>query len=414
MPIKPIQLTRPTLLAAVAVVATHVRPALAQTDDAAPFYVGGSAGVSHVSNIYRQADSNNSDTVVSLGVLGGLDERLGRQHLKLDGSLQDNRYSSNKQLNNQSYSLRTALEWQTVGHLSGTLSAKSDRSLADYNIGNGAQPIFTKNTERNDEYLALARLGVGTRYSLEGGWTRLKRNFSAPEYDRFVYSQNTGSLGFYAFPGASTKVGVAARHTKGKNPRYPIGLIENPTTHEVFIVTDVNDYTRNDVDLTLRWETGGSSALNTRISRSRTKNSLQDLRGFSATTGAIGWDWQTTAKLRMTVQYSRDTGQESFVRGADVNRIYKTWKLGADYAVTGKVSLNASARGNRANRSNDTGVAVYDALEDNKFYSLGLRWAYSRSLSLGCQYDHASRNSSVPQYVYSAGSYGCTGQILVY
>jgi len=413
MPTKPLHLPRPALLAALASLALQANPALAQTDDSAPFYVGGSAGVSHVSNIFRQAESNNSDTVLSVGLLGGLDERLGRQHLRLDGSLQDNRYSTNKTLNNQSYSLRAALDWQTVGHLSGTLSAKSDRSLADYNIGNGAQQIFTKNTERNDEYAAVARLGVGTRYSLEGGWTHFKRDFSAVEYDRFVFSQNTGSLGFYAMPGASTKFGLVARHTRGEHPRYPV-LIEDPTTHEVFLVTAVNDFTRNDVDLTARWETGGSSVLNVRISRSKTTNSLQDLRGFSATTGALGWDWQTTAKLRLTAQYSRDTGQESFVRGADVNRIYKTWKLGANYALSGKVSLTASASGNRANRSNDTGVAVYDALEDNKFYSLGLRWAYSRGLSLGCQYDHASRNSSIPQYVYSAGSYGCTGQIILY
>src|SRR5207244_3499143 len=128
------------------------------------------------------------------------DQRLGRQHLKLDGSVQDNRYNHIRDLNNQSYTVRAALDWQTVNDLSGTLSAKSDRSLADFNVGNGVTQIFKKNTERNDEYQAIARLGVGTRYTLEGGWLYRRRDFSAEEYDRFVYHQGTASLGIYATP----------------------------------------------------------------------------------------------------------------------------------------------------------------------------------------------------------------------
>lgn len=85
MPIKPSRPPRRRiLLAALSTAAALSQPAQAQTDDSAPFYVGASLGVSHVSNIYRLSDATNSDTVVSAGVLGGLDHRLGRQHLKLD------------------------------------------------------------------------------------------------------------------------------------------------------------------------------------------------------------------------------------------------------------------------------------------------------------------------------------------
>ena len=389
-------------------------PALAQTDDAAPFYVGGSLGVSHVSNVYRQAGATNSDSVVSAGLLGGLDQKLGRQHIKVDGSLQDNRYSSNRDLNNQSYSLLTALDWQTLGNLSGTLSAKSDRSLADFNIGNGVNPILKKNTERNDEYQALARLGVATRYTVEGGWSHRQRKFTAAEYDRFVYSQDTGSLGLYATPAGNVRLGLAARHTKGKNPRYPVGIAFNPDTLAFEVVSAVNDYKRDDFDFTTRWDTGGHSVLNTRISRSRTNNSLDILRNFSGTTGAVDWTWLATSKLQFNLQYARDTGQESTVQTADLNRVYTTWQLSSSYALTGKLSLNAKANSNRSRRSSDAGVAVFDAKDDSTTYNLGLRWAFSRGLSLSCQYDHASRDSSVAQYIYSAASYGCTGQAILY
>lgn len=409
-----------TRLAALIAVGSLCEFAGAQTDDAAPFYVGASLGVSHVSNVYRQADSTNSDTVISAGVLGGLDEKFGRQHLKLDGVLQDNRYSSNRDLNNKSYTLHSALDWQTVGNLSGTLSAKSDRSLADFNIGSGVDPIFKKNIEREDEYQAIARVGVATRYTVEAGWLHRQREFSAEEYSRFAFRQDTGSLGIYATPAGNVRLGLVGRHTKGRNPRYPIGLtLEpdplDPTKLRLVVVNAVNDYSRDDFDFTTRWNTGGSSTLNTRISRSRTKNGLNTLlRDFSGTTGAVGWNWQPTGKLQFNVQYSRDTGQETEVRAADLNRIYTSWQVGGNYAATGKLSFNAKISKNRGRRTGDTGIVVPDAFDDNNAYNIGVRWNFSRSFSLGCEYDHASRNSSVPQYVYSAGSYGCTGQAILY
>jgi hypothetical protein len=414
MPIKPTQIPGPIWVAALALLSAAAQ---AQTDDTTPFYVGGTLGVSRVSNVYREPNATNDDTVTSVGLLGGIDQRLGRQHLTLDGSLQNNRYATNSELNYRSYSLRSALNWETIGNLSGVLSAKSDRSLADFNIGNGIDPndlVRKKNIERNDEYQAIARLGVATRYTLEGGWTQRRRDFSAEEYDRFVYRQNTGSLGIYATPVGNVQLGLVARHTKGTNPHYPVGLAVDPDTSQLAVVEAANDYTRDDIDFTTRWTVGGHSTLNTRISRSKTRNSLEVLRDFSGTTGAIGWNWRPTGKLQFDLNYSRDTGQESVVRAADLNRVYTTWQFGSSYAMTGKLTLSAKASSNRTRRNAESGVTLADALNDSKLYNIGIRWALSRGFSLSCQYDHVSRDSSVPQYVYSASSYGCTGQAILY
>ena len=415
MPIKPTQIPAPVWLAALALMSAAAQ---AQTDDTTPFYVGGTLGVSRVSNVYRESSATNDDTVTSIGLLGGIDQRFGRQHLTVDGSLQNNRYSTNSDLNYRSHSIRGALNWQTIGNLSGVLSAKSDRSLADFNIGSGIDPsvvIRQKNVETNDEYQAIARLGVTTRYTLEGGWTHRRRNFTVPDYNRFVYSQDTGSLGFYATPGGNVRLGLVGRHTKGENPRYPIAFLgTDPTTGQGVYVYAPNDYTRDDVDFTTRWSTGGSSTLNTRISRSRTKNSLDLLRDFTGTTGAVGWNWQPTGKLQFNVQYARDTGQETVVQVAELNRLYTSWLLGGSYALTGKISLSAKTSVNRTRRSSEFGGNPADALNDTKFYNVSLRWGISRSFSLACQYDRASRNSSVAQYIYTASSYGCTGQAILH
>ncbi|MBV8033914.1 outer membrane beta-barrel protein [Roseateles sp.] len=412
MPIKPP--CRRITLAALTSAAALTASAQAQTDDVTPFYAGGSLGVSHVSNVFRQANANNSDTVVSAGLLAGLDQRFGRQHVTVDGLLQNNRYSSNRDLDNQSYTLRSALAWQTLGNLSGTLSATSSRALADFNIGGGVTPIFKKNTERNDEYAALVRLGMLTRYSLEGGWSHKQRDFSAPEYDRFAFRQDTSQLGVYATPGGNLKLGLVGRHTQGQYPRYPVGVVFNPATLQFEVRSEVDHYTRNDVDFTTSWDTGGSSSLNTRLSRSQLKHSLDNLRNFSGTTGAIGWTWRPTGKIQLGAQYSRDTGQESTSQTTDVNRLYTSWRLTGSYALTGKLSLNANFNLNRSHRASDAGIQLADAFDNDKAYGLGLSWAFSRGLSLTCQYNHASRDSSVPQYIYGASSYGCTGQAIVY
>nr|WP_310270010.1 outer membrane beta-barrel protein [Roseateles saccharophilus] len=415
MPTKPSHHCRWAALAPLAAALLANQAAQAQTDDTTPFYVGGSLGLAHVSNVYRESTATNNDRVTSVGLLGGIDKKLGRQHLTLDGSVQDNRYSENRDLNNLSYTLKGAVNWQTVGNLSGVLSAKSDRSLADFNIGNGVDPILKKNIEREDEYQALVRLGVATRYTLEAGWSHRRRDFSASEYDRFNFHQNTGSFGIYATPGANVRLGLAARHTRGQNPRYPVGFALDPETLQIVVVSAPNDYTRNDLDFTTKWSTGGRSTLNTRISRSKTHNSLDTrLRDLSGTTGSLGWNWQPTAKLQLNLQYARDTGQESLVQAADLNRVYTSQQLGGSYALTSKLSLSAKGSRNRSTRTNSTGAAVVDALDDFKTYNLGVRWAFSRGISLSCQYDHADRDNSVPQYVYSASSYGCTAQAILY
>ena len=417
MPIKPTRLLPHWPLAALtALGAALAVPAAAQTDDSTPFYAGGSLGVSHLSNVFRESTAQKGDTVVSTGVLAGVDQRLGRQHLTFDGALQDNRYSSNRELNNQSYTLRGALALQTVGDLSGRLSAMSSRSLADFNIG-GVGPIFKKNTERNDEYSALVRLGGVSRYSLEAGWSHRRRDFSASEYDRFVYNQDTGSFGAYAVPGASVRLGLVGRHAKGKYPRYPIygKLFPNlPNSPIVQTGVTTDDFTRNDFDFTTNWTTGGSSTLNTRVSRTRMRHSLTVLNDFSATTGSVGWNWRPTGKIQLGVQYARDTGQETIGRAVDVNRLYTSWQFNGSYALTGKVSLNANMARNRGRRGGDTSIQLAESFDNDQSYGLGLRWAFSRSLSLSCQYNHASRDSSSSLYSYTTSSYGCTGQALVF
>ncbi len=380
-------------------------PAAVQAQNS-PYYFGGSFGLTSVSNVFRAADGSNSDRVTTASLLAGLDQRLGRQRLSADASVQANRYSTNRDLDNQSYSLRSALDWQTVADLSGTVSASSSRSLAEFNIGGGVEAIRKKNLERNEEYAGVARLGVLSRYTLEAGYTHRDRSYSAVEYDRFVFHQNTGSFGAYAQPGANLRLGVVARRSLGRYPRYPVAVPGG-------LRSEANDFGRTDIDLTATWDTGASSKLNARVSRSRLKNSLSGVRDFSGSTGALSWNWQATAKLALGAGISRDTGLETQAsRLGDLNRVYQNYQLSANYAVTSKVSLAAATSYFRSTARSGDGTFA-DGYDNSRNHSLNARWAYSRAITLSCQYSRASRASNTAAYVYASNSLGCAAQALI-
>jgi hypothetical protein len=87
-------------------------------------------------------------------------------------------------------------------------------------------------------------------------------------------------------------------------------------------------------------------------------------------------------------------------------------QLLANYQLTGKIMLSASTSLSR-------GDYTYPNINTSNFdditsVNLGARWAYSRGLTFGCQGKHNSRSNSTPQYGYSASSYGCYAQGLLY
>jgi len=374
--------------------------------ETSPYYLGGSLGLYHVSNVYRQSNAANSDEVGSASLLAGLDQRLGRQRLFVDASVQANRYRRSSELNNIAYSAKLGLDWASLARLSGTLSASKNRSLADYNIGSGITPIFKKNTEDNSQLQGIARLGLVTKLTLEASVTHRTRDFSAIEYGRLNYREDVGSLGLVWRPSSPLRLGLAARHTKGKNPRY---LLQNQQ------VTP-DEFTRNDVDLTGGWEASGASKLDARLSASRSRHSVADLRNFSGVTGALLWQWQPTAKWSFSTRVSRDSGLDNYYLGfanlsSDYNRITRALQLNSSYELSGKLLLDAGLTISSTDRS-DT-LFQSSSYDRDRAYKLGARWIYSRGLELGCQLSHAGRRSSTAFYAYSANTYGCYGQAVI-
>ncbi|WP_156422030.1 hypothetical protein [Paucibacter sp. KCTC 42545] len=381
-----------------------------------PLYYGGSLSLNHVSNLYRVSEGANSDDVATVSLLGGIDQHLGRQRLYADASVQTNRYRKNGTLNNYGYNLKGGLDWSTIERLSGTLSVGSSRNLATYNIGSGITPVFEKNIETNDRLDAVVRLGLVTKFTLEGTAGMNRRRFSLIEYARLEFDQNRYSLGLFYRPSADLRLGVAGRRTNTDYLRYTITsspLVKPPTFATA-------KFERNDIDLTTDWTLSGRSALFARLSSGRQTRTDGPNNNFSGVTGQLTWRWQPTARWNISTSVSRDTGLEStlFQTGAsstnyEQDRITKALQINADYELTGKVFLTAGASLANSDRKTALAANTVPDYDKDKAFNLGARWLYSRGITLGCQAGWNSRDSSTASYVYDATNFGCYGQLLI-
>ncbi|MCV2357197.1 hypothetical protein LNV09_23885 [Paucibacter sp. B2R-40] len=385
-------------------------PAWAESN---PYYYGGSLGINRVSNIYRSVYSPNDDTVATASLLAGVNQPIGRQRVYADVNVNTNRYSKNTDLNNVGYSVKGGLDWSTLERLSGTINIDNSQALSTY-TERTALAIRKKNTENNTNLNGVVRVGLVTQYSLEVGAGHRTRRFSADEYAQFEFDQNRFSLGAVWQPSTDLRLGVAGRVTTDNYPTY------TPTFNGVPISKPVEarEFERKDIDFTGRWVASGASTLEGRISTGRSKIKQGVGNDFSGVTGQITWGWQPSAKWNISSSVSRDTGLESSFSNANTSseqdRITNGLQVNATYELTGKVFLTSGLSTSKSRRINDAaGRRSEDTDRDNAF-NLGARWQYSRGITMGCQYNKSSRNSSQEIYTFDANSYGCYGQILLY
>ena len=399
-----------TLVARSLVLTATSIAATAAHAESSPYYFGGGLGVTQVSNLYRQTDNVNSDTVATATLLAGLDQGLGRGRIFGDASLQSNRYRRNSGLNNQSYSLKGGLDWATFERLSGTVSGSRTRALATYNVGNGVATIFKKNIEDNTTFDTVVRLGLVTRYSLEAAAGYRNRKFSATEYATLEFTQKRVSVGHFFQPSPALRLGLSPRLTNTVYPRYSLlnGLYRRSESR------------RTDLDLTGRWMPNGISTVDARLSTGRSTHTSGVGRDFSGVTGQLSWTWKPSARWSLNTSISRDTGLETSVfatsignLSTDQNRITTALQVNGSYELTSKIALMAGASLARTDRSDEILAQRAEGYDRDTLLNLSARYQYSRGIQFSCQITHQARGSSTPLYVYDANSYGCSGQLII-
>ncbi|MBI3154249.1 MAG: outer membrane beta-barrel protein [Burkholderiales bacterium] len=412
------RLTAPTVISIALLAAAG--GATAQTG---PWYVGVAQSFGHDSNVYRVGDgvalpawASKSDTVSTTSLVGGLDLPVGRQRLYGSASLRSSRYQDNDNLDYEGYALRLGTDWETAGRVSGKLELQADRRLASFVTDNEVAATLERNVETVQQARAVARVGVVTRLTAEAGLAYRRVDYSATAYAPREHRQTTATAGLRYELSGSTEVGAGLRHVRGEYPRFA----------SVGGQSVADEYRRNGVDLTLRVQASGSSALDGRLTLGRTEYDQARQRDFSGATGELSWRYTPGGRWRLRTALVRDTGQETYFSGnaaldgfTDYSRRTTSLSVRGDYELTAKVALNASA--SLAERDLVRALPPLPGLpasvsgsDRTARLALGASWAPTRNLSLGCDLGRERRRASGGLSLpYGASSVSCFGQFVV-
>ena len=416
---------RRATLAATLVALLMAGPAAAETS---PWYLGVVQSFGYESNLYRIADDqplspdlSRSDTLSISSLIGGIDQTISRQRVYGSLNARANRYANNKRLDNTSYGLDLALDWETLERLSGTLRVASDQALNQFNNRNGSsgQVETQKNVAKTEGIDATFRLGRQTKLSFETGLGYRHRSYSAANYKGNEFNETSGSLGLRYRPSSLLDMGASIRQANVDYPYY------RRTGIDTF---QSDTQTRRYLDFSANWVPSGLSRLAVRVSPTRISYEKNTVSDFSGLTGSADWHWQVTGKTQLTTTMSRDAGQSSdavnlgiFGPGVnDTSQVTTALRFKADHELTGKISVSASlayARRRLTETLNaaQTTLNTVEGTDNTATAALGARWAVSRSGQLGCDVRNDRRSSNNAQLSAPFNGYGfsCYGQLVL-
>ena len=365
-----------------------------------PYYVGGSVAYGHLSNALGQADeadlpsgyASRSDNVTSVALIGGVDQNIGRQRVFGDLTLRDNRYQRNKLLNHRNHAVTAGVDWQTIERISGNLTLRSSQDLVRFSTFE--RPTSSgRNLVKARQVDAGARIGVVTRYTLEGGAGHRKVDYSESSYDGRDYSQNSAFVGGRYWPGGSNYVGLNLRKVEGEYPRYV-----QPRTG---LAGDRFD--RQDIQLTVSLQGSADSSLLLRVARSDIDYQLQQASDFSGFTGLLRGSWRPTGKIQASAEIARDRGQDiayeipALRLRLESARLATAARLQLAYAASAKVEMHSNALFSRRTVvQGDTQLNTEErGRERATQWGLGVSWTPTRTSRVGCDLTSERRRADI-------------------
>lgn len=404
---------------------------------ARPYYIGASQGFYHSSNVNR-IPGGPSDTYSSTSLLAGFDQPLGRQRVYANGTLSLNRYADQKALDNTSYSVGAGWDFETVMRLAGGINVGLDQQLAAPFASSAEAPDARRNlarTQRVDGRLVWGGPSIIT-VEARGGYSRV--GYADQAYVGSESSQRQFGLTTYYRPGARLRLGLGVRASRTDQP----AALVDPVTG----VTQSNEADGRSVDLLADYALTGITSIGARLGYTRQTNSNPILAGddFSGLTGSLSIGYRATGKLSANLVLSRDVGSAAFGRtfnsitlpsgstsgtpsGSTTttptvtqqtvvfenNRVSNSATLSANYAATAKIGLNAAIRYEQSTvASTSTLQAGDDSTDRATVVSLGVGYAATRLISLGCNAGYERRNvSGGIDFSYSVTTVGCNGTI---
>lgn len=380
--------------------------------ESSPWYIGVNQAFSYNSNVFRQIDEfAQSSWWSSTSLVGGFDQRYGRQRFYASGNVAANVYGQVSQLDNTSYGVTAGWDWETIGRLSGTVYAAYNQNLADYGGFN-----TTVQNQKNVEDSALAYATV--EYGLVSLWAAdLRLAYSSTHYTLATFNR-------YELDQTSVRLRVrkqfSGQLTAGTGVAYTDG--------DYFSIGQQFD--RVDLFVFANWQVTGLSSLSGRLGYSWSDYTGVNPYDQDGVTGWLAWDYKPTGKLSFKTLVSYDTQANSVFTavgdGSPVTAGQTQWltaglQLTANYAFSAKTSFNASLQYYSQSRDRtDVGSQVnLEARNTVTNASLGATWTPSRNWQVNCSLTLNDRNQRrgsdqlITLLPYTAYGGSCSAQFVL-
>lgn len=381
--------------------------------ETSPWYIGVNQAFSYNSNVFRQIDDfAQSSWWSSTSLVGGFDQRQGRQRFYANGNVAANVYGQLSQLDNTSYGVKAGWDWETVERLSGTLEASFNQNLADY----GGFNTSVQN-QKNVENTTLASAAV--QYGL----------LSLVAADlRVAYSSVNYSLASYGFRNDLDQSSVRLRVRKQFSGQLTAGVGAAFTKGDY--VSFGQEFDRYDLFVTGDWQLTGQSTLSGRVGYSWTDYTGVNPTNQDGVTGWLAWAYAPTGKLSFNTRISYDTqansvftsvGGGSSVGLGQTQQLTTGLQFTGSYAFSAKTSFNASLEFFQQKQDQDFGGGAqsFDSTRNRVTnLLLGATWLPSRNWQVNCNLSindrNQSRSSSQPITLLPYSAYGgsCAAQFV--
>ncbi|WP_119632734.1 XrtB/PEP-CTERM-associated polysaccharide biosynthesis outer membrane protein EpsL [Methylocaldum marinum] len=332
-------ITYSTIYAVTLLVSAWTRTSFGAADETDTFQPYVSESLIYEDNLFRLSDGIDAKSLTGKAERWDLNNRLsagaklyfplGLQEFTFQGSMGDNRYVNNDQLDHISLSGKGIWKWQVGKSFTGTMNYGYRRYMGRF----VNTRFFGKDLISDDTALFDINYRPNASWRLNAKYQWLDSQHSASERRFLDFTSNTGIMGIHYQSPAANSIGLQFRHTDARLPN---------RERRLSTLID-NRYKEYEFGAVYNWKITGKSVLDGHISYLIRSHEEFSQRDFEGEIWQVNYQWTPTGKTSIALSAWRNllTGTQDLTASyiiANGFSISPTWSATSKISVQAKFS----------------------------------------------------------------------------
>lgn len=359
------------------------------------------AAYGYDSNLFRLQNDEAADAVLGgrsraeshHTLAAGMDAtfRINRQAVLAHAEYNRTWFNRYSRLNHDGRDAYLKWDWLLGSVVSGNVGVAETLAQASY--AHVRQPV--SNLIRTRRYFAHAAVGLDDPWLVKFGAERIDRNHEASLLDEQDATVDAVSAGVQL---RSRKGSTLELISERRDGRYPNRQAVGPRPI-------ANDYVQSDNGVAVVWLPAGNTKLSARLNYTERSHEEVPQRDFSGLTGFLGADWRVTGKTTLSASAHREIG--AIENDTATYTLNEGVVLGADWKSTDKLAFNARFRHDEIAYAGDPGfVLAWSPSREDRLTTMqaGAEYSVSENVTLGAALKRGVRDSSedLASYAYNS------------